>query len=97
MIDDHRPQPYGGSFTRGPHRLEAQDTGFSVRGPGFESPWGYLRRVLTPGRSLGTGQAFFCARRVTAFTRIGPSNYSGASRRPSGETGRRTGLKIPGG
>src|SRR5262245_55889260 len=25
-----------------PHRLVAQDVGFSVRKPGFDSPWGYL-------------------------------------------------------
>lgn len=24
-----------------PHRLVAQDVGFSVRKPGFDSPWGY--------------------------------------------------------
>ena len=25
-----------------PHRLVAQDVGFSARKPGFDSPWGYL-------------------------------------------------------
>ena len=33
---------------RRPHRLVAQDVGFSVRKPGFDSPWGYCN-----GQSLG--------------------------------------------
>ena len=27
---------------RRPHRLVAQDVGFSARKPGFDSPWGYM-------------------------------------------------------
>ena len=35
-----------------PHRLEAQDSGFSVRQQGFESPWGYLLGLSPKKKAL---------------------------------------------
>ena len=34
-----------------PHRLVAQDVGFSVRKPGFDSPWGYMFKCTVFARS----------------------------------------------
>ena len=43
-----------------PHRLEAQDVGFSARKPGFDSPWGYLNSRILRNRG-GYGCFFFDA------------------------------------
>ena len=45
IFDDYHSSPSNrGSFFC-PHRLVAQDTWFSARKPGFDSPWGYCRTV----------------------------------------------------
>lgn len=47
-----------------PHRLVAQDIGFSVREQGFDSPWGYLGQL----RSLGKRDD--CRRNSRGFLRL---------------------------
>ena len=56
-LDTRGPAAKSSGVVR-PHRLVAQDVGFSARKPGFDSPWGYLNSRILRKRG-GYGCFFF--------------------------------------